>query len=79
MSVKRAQKPLTKPSANIPPLKKQKALAPEPFFPLNHPVQEHASKARVPADTELTPIAFFSLYWEDSRWIEGIEYRFVGR
>ena len=66
MSAKRARKPPTESSANTPPPKRQKILAPEAFVPLHRPAQEHESKTRVPEDTELTPIPFFSLYWGDS-------------
>ena len=38
----------------------------ETFVPTNHPALEHHAKARVPQDIELTPIAFFNLFWDDS-------------
>lgn len=31
------------------------------FTPLDHPVSEHCDEARVPKNTELSPIAFFNL------------------
>ena len=75
MSAKRVQKPLTELSSNLLlPAKKQKKAAPnieltiqpsETFVPVNHSALDHA-KARVPQDIELTPIAFFNLFWGDS-------------
>ena len=76
MLTKRARKPLAELSTNLlPPAKKQKKAAhntelttqpPETFVPINIPALEHRAEARVPQDIELTPIAFFNLFWDDS-------------
>ena len=74
MSCKRSGKPLFDVSGNV-QAKKQKingkpnpvtTVEPESLIPLEHTAPEHSAKVRLPADTELTPLAFFSLFWSES-------------
>jgi len=75
MSRKRSGKPLFEVSGNE-QAKKQKintkpnqatsTIGLESFIPLEHTAPEHSAKVRLPADTELTPLAFFSLFWSKS-------------
>ena len=74
MSAKRTRKPLAALSSNIPAPKKQKidlkkapiTQPPDTFTPLDYPAPEHLAKACIPHNTELSPIAFFKLFWDDS-------------
>jgi len=74
MSRKRSGKPLLEVSGNE-QVKKRKintkpnqttTIGPETFIPLEHMAPEHSAKVRLPANIELTPMAFFSLFWSES-------------
>ena len=44
-----------------------KYVTPKTPAPLHHPASEHLAEARgIPGSIELTPIAFFNLFWDDS-------------